>query len=207
MSKNLVANDTPRDFFVWVHPEDKIARHNIREVGSFQSVDRIIAARSTDALPFIHNPEFKGAVAPFTRNRLHDYVVEYNLEMARSYWFPDYPSRLQAVFLFPSEEEATAYSERHRWHVGERILKAARSKGPYVLSTHDLSWIDYLRGSILADSLGRDCCRSYWSGESAYDYQLFSMGDPWPQHEPIQEVLFLGTVEFTDRSFPGEGGK
>lgn len=44
--------------------------------------------------------------------------------------------------------------------------------------------------------------RAYWSGERVVDHPLMSMGKPWTE-DPIPEVLFLGRVDFNDKSLEG----
>lgn len=128
-------------------------------------------------------------------------MAEYNLEMGRTFYkFTDYPSRLNAIYLFDQEEEAHKYKERHMTHVGDRILKKARSVTPCVYSKHDSSWVDFVRLPHSTDPETTSfISKAYWSGATVEGCRLESMGKRWSQ-PPIIEVLFLGRIEFYDRN-------
>lgn len=197
---NLVADTRPRVFWVWVDPEDFLVRHNITFAGSFTSTP---IEPGAPAMMFLPNPAFKTFLGPFQNNLLRAYVAEYNLESTRVASFPHYPCRLQAIFLLGSEAEALSYSASHPEHVRGRVLKRARSAGPYTYSTHDSSWVDFLRlhGSKDAATL-QAATEAYWSGRSVRDAALESMGQPWTR-DRVDEVLFLGRVDFEDRRLDG----
>jgi len=122
--------------------------------------------------------------------------VEYGLEIERRKSFTDFPSRLESIFLFDTEQEAINYSERHPDHVGSRLLKVAKSPGKYIYSTHDSSWIDFIRINHSVDLPTFELLsRSYWEGKNAKDFQLESFDKPWTLN-PIREILFLGRIDF-----------
>ena len=148
---------------------------------------------------FTPNPSFRGQITPYQFGIMREYVAEYNLEMGRETYAFNYPSRLNAIYLFDSEDEANKYKERHMSHVGNRILKKVRSVRPCVYSIHDSSWVDFLRLSHSSDPKSiSNVSELYWSGKNVEDYQLSSLGEPWIQ-SPIKEVLFLGRIEFYDK--------
>jgi hypothetical protein len=148
---------------------------------------------------FLPNPKFKTFISPFQNNLVRNYMAEYNLELARQRSFTEYPCRLQAIFLLDSEEEAQKYAERHPDHVSRRQLKRVKTNGPCTYSLHDSSWVNFLRVGHSMDEKTLDYVgRAYWAGELAIDHPLESMGRPWSQ-KPIQEVLFIGRVDFYER--------
>ena len=123
--------------------------------------------------------------------------------MARRGDFGQYPCRLTAIFLFDAESTAREYANRHPKHVGSRVLQRVRTVGAYVYSWHDSSWIDYLRiPHFWRPERVENVCRDYWSGRQVKGYTLTSFGKAWTA-APLAEVLYLGTVEFYDRSFIG----
>ena len=199
---NLVIGSAERDFYVWVNPKDFLTKYWITALGSFVSVSPELGIYESRAqtLMFIPNSEFKGAISPFQNNLLRNYIVEYDLELARQTYFPKYPCRLQVIFLLETQEEAERYRQRHLTHVGDRILKRVQTDGDYCYSLHDSSWVDFLRLGGSKDPESKHCIsKAYWNGDLVQDAQLISMGEPWTQ-EPIIEVLFLGRVNFYDRS-------
>ncbi len=87
-------------------------------------------------------------------------------------------------------------------HVGNRLLRQARSVGPYAYSTHDSSWVDFLRlNHSCDDETIHQVAQAYWRGVNVEDCELKSFGKPWAQ-SPIIEVLYLGRIDFYDRSLP-----
>lgn len=194
---NLLTSTKPVDFWVWVNPDNWLVRHQITVTGGFTSGGLIESEKSN--LMFIPNPEFRGELTPFLHGVMRDYMAEYNLELARLRSFNEYPSRLNAIYLFPNEEEAYKYSDRHKWHVGDRILKKCRSVSPCLYSVHDSSWVDFMRlaHSVDATSL-EEIGKAYWSGGYVEQVRLKSLGQLWTR-APILEALFIGRVEFYDR--------
>ena len=196
---NLVVGDLSRDFFVWVDLGNFLVRHQIGTVGCFYSTP---ATSEQASLMFLPNPDFRGFVSPFQNNLMRAYTAEYYLELSRERFFSGYPSRLRAVFLLPSEQEARAYAQSHPDHVAQRELRRVRTNGSYRYSAHDSSWVDFMRQSHMIDPESLDAVgRSYWQGVSVRDCQLQSMGQPWTQ-ERVSEVLFEGRIDFYDRSLP-----
>jgi hypothetical protein len=194
---NFFASDRSRDFFVYVDPKDFLIRHQVSLIGSFTSVPN---EPSVPTLMFIPNPEFKTFISPFQNNLLRNYIAEYNLELSRQQHFEAYPCRLQAIFLLDSAEEAEKYATHHPEHVGKRILKRCKTVGEYCYSVHDLAWVDFLRIVHSMDAQTLDFVgRAYWSGELVVNHKLMSMGQSWCE-EPAMEVLFLGRVDFYDKT-------
>lgn len=197
---NLFTSEKSVDFWVWVNPHDWITRQQIIESGGFTAGGMLQDIKMN--LPFLPNPEYKRDITPFQLNLTRNYRTEYNLELTREQFFPKYPSRMNAVFLFISEDEAQKYKELHADHVYGRILKKCHSVViPCMYSLHDCSWVDFLRitSSIDLKSL-ENANKAYWSGNKAQDYKLQSMGgETWIQ-EACFEALFLGRVEFYDRN-------
>jgi hypothetical protein len=207
LTPNLMVGDEQRDFFVWVDPQAFLVQANVYSTGQFSSAELI---DPNETLPFLRNEKFGGIMTPFLRSITHDYNVEFNLEMSRRRDYSAYPCRLISIFLFDSESTAQKYGERHPEHVDSRVLQRVKTVGRYTYSWHDSSWIDYLRiphfgMSERIDAISQD----YWTGRKAIGYTLTSFGKTW-RAEPLAEILYIGTVEFYDRSFlssmPAIGG-
>ena len=197
MPPNLYVGDEPRDFWVWVNPSNRLVRHQVTLIGCFISAGFV--ERGESNLPFIPNPKFKGDISPFTIGVTHQYSAEYNLEINREHYFSVYPSRLNAIYLLQTEGDAIAYQARHMDHVRGRVLKKAKTHGNYAYSTHDSSWVDFLRlAHSCDDQTIHEVAQAYWRGISVEECQLQSMGKPWTQ-PPITEVLFLGRIDFYDK--------
>ncbi len=190
---NLIQSNEPKNFYVYINPNDPLININLKLTGSFISTP---INSNLENLMFIPNPDFQGFTSPFQNNLMRDYRVEYGLEIERRKSFPAFPSRLESIFLFDTEEEAIKYSNRHPSHVGDRQLKRAKSHGEYVYSKHDSSWIDFMRINQTIDlpTFGF-LSSSYWEGKNTLDYQLESHGKPWAS-DLIKEFLFLGKIDF-----------
>lgn len=200
---NLRSGSEERDFHVWIDPRNPVLANNVRvgiftsNIASHNGVDYIPLSTPENLLPFVENPQptqFTWSISPFVENVIHNYRVEHNFEVMRMRRFSQYPSRLQALFLFETESEAYRYRER----VPDRILKRVKTVGDYGYSLHDLSWIDFARFSPNLDEWSA-VIGAYWIGQQTIDSQLESWGEPWAK-ESITEVLFLGTVEFYDKT-------
>ncbi|MEW5943074.1 MAG: hypothetical protein AB1710_04365 [Pseudomonadota bacterium] len=203
MPPNLHFGNSPKDFWVWVNPSSWLVKHQISLEGCFISAGNIDRGKSN--LPFVPNPNFKGDVSPFSIGVTHHYTAEYNFEINREHYFPEYPSRLNAIYLLNSEAEAMEYKERHIGHVGGRVLKKVYTVGQYVYSTHDSSWVDFLRlNHSCDDQTVHDVAQAYWRGVNVADCHLRSRGAPWTE-SPIIEALYLGRIDFYDRTLPSEG--
>ncbi len=201
MPPNLHLGESPRDFWVWVNPSNWLVKHQISVVGCFVSAGHV--GRANSNLPFIPNPKFKGDVSPFSIGVTHYYTAEYNFEINREHYFHEYPSRLNAIYLLRSEAESLQYKERHMGHVGGRVLKKVYTVGQYAYSTHDSSWVDFLRlNHGCDDQTVHDVTQAYWRGANVSDCQLRSMGAPWTE-SPIIEVLYLGRINFYVRTLQG----
>lgn len=200
MPPNLFIGDTPRDFWVWVNPSSWHVRHQVTVVGCFSSAGSV--ERGESNLPFVPNPNFAGDISPFSVGITHQYQAEYNFEINREHYFPSYPSRLNVIYLLESEKEAIAYKERHIDHVHGRVLKRVRTVGMYAYSIHDSGWVDFLRQPHSCDEETiHEVAQAYWRGVNVADCQLRSRGLPWTQ-PPIMEALYLGRVDFYDRTLP-----
>jgi hypothetical protein len=177
---------------VWINPNDFIANNNSKANQSFFSVPL-----GNENLMFIPNPNFKGGfVSPFQVNLLGNYLAEYKLELHRNSYFSTHPSRLNAIFLFDNEKDAAKYRERNLDHVGNRVLKVAKSVGNYIYSKHDSSWIDFLRLPGWKDNETIfNTCNAYWEGKQLFDCELEHFGKKWIE-DPIWEILFYGTISF-----------
>jgi hypothetical protein len=197
--QNLFKDSKSREFYVWIDPNNFMVQHNIKFTDSLFSMPINSLSNNPEGnLTFIPNPDYDGGfISPFQNNITCNIRSEYNLEINR---LVNYPSRLNAVFLLDSKEEANLYKERHFNHVGNRILKKCVTEGEYIFSTHDSSWVDFLRlpHAIEPDSITL-ICEGYWFGTSASDCPLKSFGEPWSQ-ERITEILFCGILKFPNKN-------
>jgi hypothetical protein len=195
----MAARTEQREFFVWVNPDDFMAKHNIGVVGGIGQEPPPQDFSPKDLL-FIHNPNHKvGFVAPFHRGVIQDYGIEYDLERFRYENHRELPSRLFALYLFENRAEASKYHAQHPAHVGRRVLKRGITEGPYIYTVHDSAWIDFLRlpHSIDADTFNF-CWRGYWSGARMEGHEFTSMGRPWKPIS-IMEALFYGRINFPNK--------
>jgi hypothetical protein len=74
-------------------------------------------------------------------------------------------------------------------------LVRARSKGRYVCSFHDASWLDYLRlPHSLSLSTLDEIANHYWKGALVEEVGLTFLNERW-REPPVIEALFQGTLE------------
>ena len=188
---NLIISDQQKSFWVWVDPDDFLVKHNIGMIGKISSLP------NNDNLMFLPNPNYNAPViSPFHNNIINFFRVEYNLEIFRKDNCNDYPSRLNAIFLFDSDDEAYKYYNKHKDHVGNRELKKCISVGHYIYSKHDSSWINFFRMKHgISVDVAWEISNLYWSGVTVKENEPKSCGFIWSE-EPVFEILFIGTLEF-----------
>lgn len=189
-----------KEFFLWIDPEDWQIQNNIGMVGGIAQPEPDPQNAGPDNLMFIPNPNRKADfISRFHLGITYNYGIEYDLERFRYQNFREFPSRLHALYLFENRREASRYHAKHPAHVGRRVLKRGLTASPYVYSTHDSAWIDFLR---LSHSIDVDtfnfCWRGYWSGERAENHSFMSMGKALAA-TTIMETLFYGRINFPNK--------
>lgn len=189
---NLVRDSKKREFYVWIDENNFLTKHNIEQTGFLTSIP---VEENKEILPYIENPNKSGFMSPFLYNIVDSYRTEYNLELSRKAYFPDYPPRLIALFLFDTLDDAIKYRKNHLWHIQDRTLKRVETYDEYTFSKHDLGWTDFLLQPGGQDStLVKDVTEEYWKGTSIKGKKLIKMGRPYL---PISnnEILYLGWVK------------
>jgi hypothetical protein len=143
---------------------------------------------------FSSNP-FSQSLPEDNFTTVRNYFAEYHLEFYRQRLYKDFPSRLHALLLFATRVDAENFRAKHPAQVFGKHLVPARSRGSYVVSFHDASWLDYLR---LPHSLNlatlNEVSKHYWSGRLVEEIGLTFMDNAW-RETPVIEALFQGTLE------------
>ena len=87
------------------------------------------------------------------------------------------------------------FRTKHPSRVFGKHLTRARSKGQYICSFHDSSWLDYLRlpHSLSLTALD-EVVNHYWRGALVEEVGLTFMNEAW-REPPVIEALFQGTLE------------
>ncbi len=125
---------------------------------------------------------------------VQNYFAEYHLEYFRQRRFEHFPSRLHALKLFATQTDAMTYRSKHPQWVFGRGLTGALTKGAYICSFHDASWLDYLRlPHSLSLSALDEVANYYWSGKTVEEVGLTFMNEPW-REPPVIEALFQGEL-------------
>lgn len=126
---------------------------------------------------------------------VQNYFAEYHLEYFRQRRYSHFPSRLHALLLFATRTDAETFRRKHPALVYGKYLMQARTRGAYVCSFHDASWLDYLRlPHSLSLSALDEMADHYWSGRIVEEIGLTFMNEPW-REPPVVEALFQGTLE------------
>lgn len=126
---------------------------------------------------------------------VQNYFAEYHLEYFRQRRFNHFPSRLHALLLFATRTDAMTFRGKHPQLVFGKSLINTRTRGPYLCSFHDASWLDYLRlpHSLSLAALD-EVAEHYWAGRTVEEVGLSFMGQPW-REPPVIEALFQGELE------------
>ena len=125
---------------------------------------------------------------------VQNYFAEYHLEYYRQRLYKHFPSRLHALLLFATRVDAENFRTKHPGRVYGKTLARARSAGPYTVSFHDSSWLDYLRlpHSLNLSTLD-EVSNYYWKGMLVEEIGLRFMDQPW-RETPVIEALFQGKL-------------
>ena len=95
----IYSGDEPKEFFVWVDPNDRMVKNNIGMVGGLGHVPPPPEDAAPEHLLFVHNPSNRqGIVSRFHVGVIKAYAVEYDMERFRYERFREYPSRLHAMY-------------------------------------------------------------------------------------------------------------
>ncbi|EXI79195.1 MAG: hypothetical protein AW10_02469 [Candidatus Accumulibacter appositus] len=142
----------------------------------------------------VGNP-FADAVGEDRLASVQNYFAEYHLEYFRQRLYQHFPSRLHAVLLFATRVDAETFRSKHPARVFGKTLTPARSKGTYVCSFHDASWLDYLRlPHNLSLATLDEIANHYWQGALVEEIGLTFLNERW-REAPVIEALFQGTLE------------
>lgn len=168
---HLIIDSTPLELFTWVDPDIGLPGWDVLTDNPF--------GIST------HNDEYAAA---------QNYFAEYHLEYHRQRFFGKHPSRLHSLLLFATRIDAENFREAHPQRIHGKELVCAQSKGSYIVSFHDASFLDYLR---LPHNLGMDelneISKAYWSGAVSEEWNLQFMEEFWWE-TPIIEAVFQGSL-------------
>ena len=123
---------------------------------------------------------------------VQNYFAEYHLEYYRQRLYHHFPSRLHALLLFATRVDAETFRAKHPARVFGKTLTRARSRGAYICSFHDSSWLDYLRlpHSLSLSTLDK-IANHYTLVE---EIGLTFLNENW-REAPVIEALFQGTLE------------
>jgi len=187
---NLIRDTAPLELYAWLDEDSDLPGWDILTGSPFGST-----LSSVEGGTPVPSDQFLA---------VQNYFAEYHLEYFRQRRFNHFPSRLHALLLFATRTDAETFRKKHPDRVFGKELICARTKGAYLCSFHDASWLDYLR---LPHSLGLsaldEVAEHYWSGKVVEEVGLTFMDDPW-RDPPVIEALFQGTLE-PMRSHPRTG--
>jgi len=126
---------------------------------------------------------------------VQNYFAEYHLEYYRQRLFNEFPSRLHALLLFATRIDAENFRAKQPLRAQGKSLVCVRSRGDYVVSFHDSSWLDYLRlpHNLSLETLD-EISNYYWRGALVEDVGVRFMNELWWE-PPVIEALFQGTLE------------
>lgn len=169
---HLIKDSAPLELYAWLDADTELPGWDILTGNPFGSL------RPEDQFTTVQN-----------------YFAEYHLEYFRQRLYNHFPSRLHALLLFATRVDAETFRSKHPARVFGKQLTRARSKGAYVCSFHDSSWLDYLRlPHSLSHSTLDELVNHYWRGALVEEIGLTFMDQPW-REPPVIEAIFQGTLE------------
>lgn len=187
---NLIKDTATLELCAWLNPGSELPGWDILKGGPFGAV--LGSHEGSHPLPL---NQFAA---------VQNYFAEYHLEYFRQRRFNHFPSRLHALILFATRIDAFTFRSKHPEMAFGKHLVGATTKGPYICSFHDSSWLDYLRlpHSLSLEALDQ-VADHYWAGRTVEEIGLTFMNEPW-REPPVIEALFQGTLE-SDWGYPRSG--
>lgn len=178
---NLIKDTATLELFCWLEPGAELPGWDILKGSPFGGT--------------LASPE-GGAPTPGDQLlSVQNYFAEYHLEYFRQRRYNHFPSRLHALLQFATRTDATTFRIKHPQKVFGKNLACSRTKGAYICSFHDASWLDYLRlpHNLSLGALD-EVADHYWSGRTVEEIGLTFMNEPW-QEPPVIEALYQGALE------------
>ncbi|MBS1191527.1 MAG: hypothetical protein H6R10_3319 [Rhodocyclaceae bacterium] len=187
---NLIKDTATLELSAWLDPGSELPGWDILKGSPFGAA--------------LGSPEGGTPLPQDQFSAVQNYFAEYHLEYFRQRRFDHFPSRLHALILFATRTDAMTFRGKHPDRVFGKQLVGAKTKGAYLCSFHDSSWLDYLRlpHSLSLAALD-EVAEHYWSGRTVEEVGLAFMDEPW-REPPVIEALFQGTLE-PDWGYPRTG--
>lgn len=178
---NLIKDTATLELFCWLDPGTELPGWDILNgspFGASLAAPQGGAPEAGDQLMSVQN-----------------YFAEYHLEYFRQRRYSHFPSRLHALLQFATRTDAMTFRHKHPSRVFGKNLSCSRTKGAYICSFHDASWLDYLRlPHSLSLSTLDEVADYYWSGRTVEEVGLTFMDEPW-REPPVIEALYQGVLE------------
>jgi hypothetical protein len=165
-------DNTPEEFYVFVNLSNFMTKNNYENSKTFNSaafgelsmggdfLEKYIKG-AINYLPFTPNPDRSlHSVSPFHNSITADYRTEYNVEIARQYNYPFYPSRLSATYAFGDYDSCLEVNKKYGWDLS--TVKR------FQLRPHPLNRVAKVNMEII--SLERYASRVSMLDQNTYNY-------------------------------------
>ena len=178
---NLIKDTATLELFCWLEPGAELPGWDILRGSPFGAT--------------LATPEGSEPTPGDQLLSVQNYFAEYHLEYFRQRRYNHFPSRLHALLLFATRTDAMTFRHKHPQRVFGKNLTFASTRGAYICSFHDASWLDYLRLPHSLSLAALDAvAEHYWSGRTVEEIGLTFMDEPW-REPPVIEALYQGSLD------------
>jgi len=210
-TKELIDNE----FFIFVDFNNVVTKHNLEITKSFSSAAydqfcmggdfaKKYLTNEINYLPFIPNVDSNiNVISMFNNSIASDYKVEYNFELHRKYFYPDFPSRLSACYAFADYETCRKVSGKYRWDLST-IRKFKLVESPInkivkvnmeIISLERYANRVSMQNQNSLDEIGK----AYWTGIGNIQMELPTVNERKVfNSEIIWEYLIEGRLELIE---------
>ncbi|MFZ6025088.1 MAG: hypothetical protein ACOYVG_11625 [Bacteroidota bacterium] len=181
-------DNIPEEFYVFVTLSNFMTKNNYENSKTFNSAAFGELSMSKDLLekyitgtinylPFTPNPNRSlHSVSPFHNSITADYRTEYNVEIARQYSFPLYPSRLSATYAFGNYDSCLEVNRKYGWDLST-VKRFQLQKHPLNrVAKVNMEIISLERYASRVSILDQNTCnliwRHYWTGQGNIQMEL-----------------------------------
>jgi hypothetical protein len=178
----------PEEFYVFVNLSSFITKNNYENSKTFNSaafgelsmggdiLEKYIKG-TINYLPFTPNPDRSlHSVSPFHNSITADYRTEYNVEIARQYNYPLYPSRLSATYAFGDYNSCLEVNRKYGWDLSTVKRFILRPSPLNRVAKVNMEIISLERYASRVSMLDQNTCnfiwQHYWTGQGNMQMEL-----------------------------------
>lgn len=211
-----IAESIPDEFFVFVNLQNFITKNNYQNSKTFHSaafgelslqgdfLEKYIKG-TINYLPFVINQDRSlHSISPFHNSITADYRTEYNVEIARRYNYPLYPSRLSATYAFGDYNSCIEVNKKYNWDLSTVQIFRLNHHPLNRVAKVNMEIISLERHASRVSTIDQKTCdfiwKHYWTGQGKMQMELPSLNMTMEKYDSgiLWEYLIEGSITCID---------